>query len=739
MFPDKIKNTHKRFRSIRFTITAVFLSLSISILLLSMIMQVFFNFTTQQKVVANQLNIIAEGADSSIKNFIQNNINILSNTADMNGLLTATDEEKKLVLSNLLGHNRAFNNLFIIDKNWRQSASVSKLASIKENQITPEIKSGITHTMQKGDNYISSVYVGPLTNEPLIFVSVPIYNSFRESKMALVAVIDLKSMWNLAGSIQVGKNGSAYVVDGNGNLIAYRDTSMVLAKENLSGLSEVNQFVNHKVKNNVINISKGINGDNVVATRSDLGVPNWSVIVEMPIIEAYSATVQMIIYSFFIILAAIILVFLFGSYISRKITKDIIYLNSAVEKISGGKLDQKILIDSPNEIGQLANAFNTMTGELKLSRLKLQESEQKYRVVADYAQDWETWIGLDNKFIYVSPSCERITGYKSDEFYKDFSLYERIVYSDDREIFEKHLKEIRMENAPDARLEFRIVTRNGEMRWIEHICGNIFGTDGKWLGQRSNNRDITERKKMEEQLKELDKLKDDFLMITTHELKTPLVPIKSQCQLILAGDYGKINKKQKEAIEMIYRNEEVLGALTSEVMDVAKIKSGKMQIMRVPSQLEKIVANVVADLKTAAERKHITLSLDTMPELPKMFIDESRIRQALANLIDNAIKFTPGNGTIKVDVQREKGIVSVAVSDTGIGISAKNIPKLFTPFFQAESDVTHKQRGTGLGLAISKGLVEAHGGTISVKSAGEGKGSTFIVTLPLVANQKREQ
>jgi len=136
---------------------------------------------------------------------------------------------------------------------------------------------------------------------------------------------------------------------------------------------------------------------------------------------------------------------------------------------------------------------------------ELQVSEEKYRVVADFTYDWETWIGLDQKFIYISPSCQRITGYAADEFINDFSLYRRIVHPDDRELFEKHLEEINVEDAPDCCVEFRIITRNGEERWIEHLCRNIFGSDGKWLGQRSNNRDITERKQAEETQRRLNR------------------------------------------------------------------------------------------------------------------------------------------------------------------------------------------------------------------------------------------
>ncbi|MCJ7816725.1 MAG: HAMP domain-containing histidine kinase, partial [Candidatus Aenigmarchaeota archaeon] len=234
-------------------------------------------------------------------------------------------------------------------------------------------------------------------------------------------------------------------------------------------------------------------------------------------------------------------------------------------------------------------------------------------------------------------------------------------------------------------------------------------------------------------LKELDKLKDDFLSTTTHELRTPLVPIKSQAQLLLAGDYGKLNKEQTEAIEMIHKNEENLNILTSEVLDIAKIKSNKLKLILEKVALSKIITEIVNEQKNIniAEKKHLTISLLPFPEMPQIMADQLRISQVIKNLLDNAIKFTPENGKVSVEVRNIKNDITVMVKDTGIGITSEDLGKLFTPFFQIQSNLSRKYRGTGLGLAISKGIIEAHGGRIWAESKGEGKGSTFIFSLPI--------
>lgn len=235
-------------------------------------------------------------------------------------------------------------------------------------------------------------------------------------------------------------------------------------------------------------------------------------------------------------------------------------------------------------------------------------------------------------------------------------------------------------------------------------------------------------------LKELDKLKDDFLSVATHELKSPLMPIKAQSQLLLAGDYGKLNKKQKDAVEMIYRNEEGLSRLTDEVFDIAKVKSKKINLIKEMVAIEELVSDSVQEMDRAIKQKNLELVMAPIPKLPKIMIDRFRIGQVMRNLLDNAIKFTPEHGKIEVKIENKGKSIDVSVKDTGIGIDTKNLDKLFAPFYQIESDWQRKYRGAGLGLAVAKGIAEAHGGSAWVRSEGLGKGSTFGFSLPISDN-----
>ena len=233
-----------------------------------------------------------------------------------------------------------------------------------------------------------------------------------------------------------------------------------------------------------------------------------------------------------------------------------------------------------------------------------------------------------------------------------------------------------------------------------------------------------------EELKELDKLKDNFLNTTSHELKTPLIPIHSQLQLLLAGDFGKLNKEQKKSLEMIFRNETRLDRLVSDVLDISRIQTKKLKIVPKKLSLTKVIKNVAEEMKPKAREKEVGITMK-LADLPKVVADSDRITQVVGNLINNAIKFTPEKGKIEIEAEKGKKEVVVKVRDNGIGISPKNLKKLFTPFVQLDIGLARKHGGTGLGLVICKGIVEAHGGKIWAESKGEGKGSTFTFSLPV--------
>ena len=236
---------------------------------------------------------------------------------------------------------------------------------------------------------------------------------------------------------------------------------------------------------------------------------------------------------------------------------------------------------------------------------------------------------------------------------------------------------------------------------------------------------IKELERAYEELKALDRMKDEFLAMTAHELKTPLTPMLSLVRQMLDRDLGKLNEKQEKALGIVFRGAERLGGSIEKILEISKLESGQMELNKEKIQLAPLIQDVVEQMKPLARLKKITLA-QRITKLPPVEADGRRVATVLTNLIENAIKFTPDGGKVTVEAKQRGNKILVQVRDRGMGIAKKDLPNLFTKFFQ----VDHAKPGAGLGLSISKMLVEAHGGKIRCESE-VGKGSTFSFTLPV--------
>jgi len=231
-------------------------------------------------------------------------------------------------------------------------------------------------------------------------------------------------------------------------------------------------------------------------------------------------------------------------------------------------------------------------------------------------------------------------------------------------------------------------------------------------------------------LKELDRMKSEFISMVSHELRTPLASIMGYTEMLLTEGPGPLTPLQKEFLEISYESSERLLHIVEELLDVSRIDTGRIKLKLETLEMEELVADIVEAMKPAAEGKDISLYLEVAEPLPLLEGDKARLEQVMNNLLSNAIKYTPKGGEVWIRLAGRDDHIEVAVADTGIGIAAEEIPHLFDKFFRASSAVERRIGGTGLGLFITKSIIELHGGKIWVESE-LGKGSSFRFTLPL--------
>ncbi|MEW5745120.1 MAG: ATP-binding protein [Nitrospirota bacterium] len=427
-------------------------------------------------------------------------------------------------------------------------------------------------------------------------------------------------------------------------------------------------------------------------------------------------------------------------YLIRQVTRPVGELVNATRMITAGNLGHTIPYQDKTEFGELAQHFNSMSEALRDGYERMQkqqkeiaESEWKFRTLSEFAYDWEYWIGENKEIIFMSASCERITGYTQEEFMRNDRLLCDIVHPEDRVMCEAHMNSFA--GPLHEEMEFRIITKDGQVKWLSHVCGPIYADD-RFLGRRVSNRDISDRKRLEEQLAQSQKMESLGLLAggIAHDFNNLLTAIIGYASMLqqtpAAGD-----EKTRHYIQHVLGASERAQRLTSSLLAFSRKQIMKPSVVA----LDGVLQNLSGLLKRILG-EDVELILNC-PETAPVFADPHQIEQVVMNLATNARDAMPGGGKLVIELSapgfiggavagmhgvKPGNYVVLSVTDTGKGIRKEDIPYVFEPFFTTKE----KDKGTGLGLSMVYGIVQQHGGFVGVYSE-EGWGTTFKVYLPV--------
>lgn len=380
---------------------------------------------------------------------------------------------------------------------------------------------------------------------------------------------------------------------------------------------------------------------------------------------------------------------------------------------------------------------------------------RRFRAVADYTNDWESWHAPDGRLIWVNPSVQRITGYSVDECLamEDYPL--PTIAQEDRERIAKLLVSARNRTS-GQNAEFRSLHRNGETRWMSLAWQPMYGECAEYLGIRTSIRDVTELRRLREQLRlhaehleqlvqertsrlrqleqrqrQMEKLAalGQLAAGVAHEINNPLAGLRNAFELI------------KSSLSPEHEHFELLDLIDREIERISGITHQMYQLYRRnpqrPSEfaMNQIVAEVVYLLESVARGRQVVIE-SVVPEAPlQVLLPEGEVKQVLYNVLRNAIQASPPGESVSVRLKGAPHEVVVEVSDRGPGIPGDVLPRIFDPFFSTKHG--ERESGMGLGLSVSRSLVEALGGRIDVDSEA-GRGTTFSVVLPQRAENSPE-
>lgn len=381
----------------------------------------------------------------------------------------------------------------------------------------------------------------------------------------------------------------------------------------------------------------------------------------------------------------------------------------------------------------------------KLAEFECLKREEKHRTVADNTYDCEYWIDADGSLVYISPSCERMTGYRPEDFMNNPDLLLDIVHSEDRSLFGAHLSPVMP--GPPHQSEFRIFSRSGEMRWIGHVCQSVYNKEGQWMGRRASNRDITDDKKNEEALREhdrstlrADKLESLSIMAggIAHHLNNRLMAVLGNLELAMDDKSMSpvARKRIGQAITATTRSSE----LTHQILAY----TGKKFFQPADLNLAELLDKKVEALKSIIPHTQI-LTISNASVLPMIRGDEDQVSRALIHLVTNSSEaIGEGRGEIRIatgftdcdagylkqnrlDHKAEPGTFAfLEVADDGRGMDADTLSRFFDPFFST------KFMGRGLGMAETMGVIKSHKGAIILDSK-PGNGTTIRLLFPVPA------
>ena len=280
----------------------------------------------------------------------------------------------------------------------------------------------------------------------------------------------------------------------------------------------------------------------------------------------------------------------------------------------------------------------------------------------------------------------------------------------------------------NGRLQMQVLHADGHRIWIDLHCEAVQDADGKVTALRGTIQDVTERVNAEEGLREADRRKNEFLAMLAHELRNPLAPIASGAQLL--GQDGLDPARTRQISGIIARQARHMAGLVDDLLDVSRVTRGLVALSRARIDINEVVQEALEQVNEPLRQKRHHLALNLLPAPAWVMGDRKRLVQVVGNLLHNAIKFTPAGGALKVMLESDEKSLRIVVADNGIGMLPHELERAFEMFVQGERTPDRTQGGLGIGLALVRSLVQLHGGSVAVESPGQGRGSSFTVTLP---------
>ncbi len=759
--------------------------------------EIYYSFQESQQHLADVQREVATGAAIKIERFIHEIHNTLKGATRSREIAPkGLTDEFRFELEKLLLIAPAITEAVALDRDANIQVQASRLRTVLPDSKQKEAASaGAFQTAKSGKSFFGQAYF-VRGSEPYMTVAVPIERFAGDVIGVLQAEVNLKYIGDVVNNLKIGKAGYAYVVSKGGELLAHPDISLVLQRKNVLQLESTKvafgQTATTQQQQRAL-VTPNIQGKTVLSAAAIVPGFNWAIIIERPVVEAFEPVYASIVRTAALLLLGLGLALVASLYLARRVIRPVGVLRQGVERIGAGELSHRLELKTGDEIEVLADEFNKMTAQLEESYSNLEQKvEDRTRELTESLEQ-QTATSEILGVISSSPTdvqpvfdtiltdalriCEAHYGaifrFDGEAFHHAASANvapELLAYLTSSPIKpgrQSALRRVGLERQPvhipdvlaDPECELPEPYRKEGLRSVlavpllreNALIGaiTIHRRDVRPFSEKQiallrtfsdqaviaieNVRLFNELEEKNLQLEIASKHKSQFLANVSHELRTPLNSIIGFTRMVLRRSEGKLENLQKENLQKVLISSEHLLALINELLDLAKIESGRMEAYAETFKIDDILRVATTTVEPLLKTGRVKLVTEIAPDIPPLKTDRDKLKQSVLNLLSNAAKFTE-QGEIKVAAWRDNGLLKLTVSDTGIGMKKEALQYIFDEFRQADMSSTRKYGGTGLGLAIVKKFIILMGGEIVVDSE-LGHGSKFTITLPMELKQ----
>lgn len=525
---------------------------------------------------------------------------------------------------------------------------------------------------------------------------------FPLSKYVLKICVSLKSISDIVDETSIGSTGRIFIVNKDGKIIFHSEKERAISFEDASAEPIVKLAIMTINTGSQEFISK--NGIGMVGAFAPAEKLGWRVIFQQTKNEAYSSMIKMRRNATIMIIVALLLAIFVSYILANSLSKPILRVIDVSKNVARGDFTKKINIKTGDEMSDLANNFNNMTD--KLSHYTKMQADKLSAIVYSI-NDGLVLTEENNKIVLMNDMAAKILEIPGNSTAPLFEIIKNNkLLSAIKQVSEKPETVKEVDLSKDMPFFINVTTQIITDPDKKTIVGIIFIL-----------RDITGEK-------EIDKMKDDFFHGITHDLRNPLTSMLGFLKFLLDGSVGSVNEKQKYFLEIINKSSTRLLGMINDILDVAKLEVGRMELALMQFDIKNTVKRVCDSMDSKAMENKIKLASET----PSIIIsaDEGLLERVLINLVGNALKYTSSSGKVTILASEVNGNIKISVVDTGEGIPPEYLDRIFDKFQQVNAK---SKGGTGIGLTITKYIVEAHLGKIWVESQ-LGEGSRFIFTIP---------